>query len=140
MIPTTLIPARFHLSAIKNEECDADNAATAEPAKKSLSDHAAVLLACADAQSPSRNMLLEERDRHLCDRLFRVAKIEAFARVLNNLQTEGEVSAPILSQIIEIKTREINDAGHEIWLNLITQEKLLRSFTDLWMRNNARRR
>ncbi|MFT2940711.1 hypothetical protein ACMWKI_24095, partial [Enterobacter sp. 03-F-08-SI-ECC] len=31
--------------------------------------------------------------------------------------------APSLSQILAEKTKEINEAGNEIWLNLITREK-----------------
>ena len=68
-------------------------------------------------------MLLEERDRHIKDRLYRVVKIDTFARLLNDLQAEGDIDAQTLSQIIANKTKEINDAGNEIWLNLITREK-----------------
>ena len=68
-------------------------------------------------------MLLEEHDRHIKDRLFRVIKIEAFAHLLNDLQAEGEIDAQALSQIMAKKTEEINEAGNEIWLNLITREK-----------------
>jgi hypothetical protein len=68
-------------------------------------------------------MLLEERDRHIKDRLYRVVKIETFARLLNDLQAEGEIDAQTLSQIISEKTKQINEAGNEIWLNLITREK-----------------
>ncbi|MNP30992.1 hypothetical protein D3C76_1240940 [compost metagenome] len=68
-------------------------------------------------------MLLEEHDRHIKDRLFRVVKIEVFARLLNDLQAEGEIDAQALSQILTEKTDEINEAGNDIWLNLITCEK-----------------
>jgi hypothetical protein len=50
-------------------------------------------------------------------------KIETFARLLNDLQAEGEIDAQTLSKIISDKTQTINDAGNEIWLNLITREK-----------------
>jgi hypothetical protein len=68
-------------------------------------------------------MLLEEHDRHIKDRLFRVVKIEAFVHLLDDLQAEGEIDAQKLSQIMVEKTKEINEAGNEIWLNLITREK-----------------
>lgn len=68
-------------------------------------------------------MLLEEHDRHIKDRLFRAIKIEAFVHLLNDLQAEGEIDAQKLSQIMAEKTKEINEAGNEIWLNLITREK-----------------
>lgn len=67
-------------------------------------------------------MLLEERDRHIKDRLYRVVKIESFSRLLNDLQAAGEIDPQLLSQIIAKKTSDINDAGNEIWLNLITHE------------------
>ena len=68
-------------------------------------------------------MLLEERDRHIKDRLFRVVKIETFTRLLNDLQAEGDIDAQTLSEIIAEKTEQINEAGNDIWLNLITREK-----------------
>ncbi len=76
-------------------------------------------------------MLLEERDRHIKDRLFRVVKIETFARLLNDLQAEGEIDAQTLSKIIADKTQEINESGDKIWLNLITREKMDQCFIKL---------
>jgi hypothetical protein len=76
-------------------------------------------------------MLLEEHDRHIKDRLFRVFKIETFARLLNDLQAEGEIDAQELSQILAEKTEDINEAGNEIWLNLITCEKTAPMFYQL---------
>jgi hypothetical protein len=46
-----------------------------------------------------------------------------FARLLNDLQAVGEIDAQALSQILSEKTAEINEAGNDIWLNLITCEK-----------------
>ena len=43
--------------------------------------------------------------------------------LLNDLQAEGEIDAQKLSQIMAEKTEKINEAGNEIWLNLITREK-----------------
>jgi len=76
-------------------------------------------------------MLLEERDRHIKDRLFRVVKIETFCHILNELQADGDFSAQELSQILADKTLEINESGNDIWLNLITREKIAPMFYDL---------
>lgn len=123
MIAKTLIPTRFCIPAI-----DADSKDMKEPEKISLSHWQDELLI---SGGQSRNPLLEERDRHIKDRLYRVAKIEAFALMLNNLVIQGEISSLELSQIIELKTRKINDEGNKIWLNLITQEKVTPLFYNL---------
>ncbi len=73
-------------------------------------------------------MVLEEHDRHLKERLFRAIKIEALVHLLNDLQAEGEIDAQTLSQIMVEKTQQINEAGNEIWLNLITREKTIPFF------------
>jgi len=123
MLPENLVPARFHLSAVETgaapEGKDPDFPQDIGP----LSEHAQNILANASRSGQSRNMLLEEHDRHIKERLFRVVKIETFARLLNDLQAEGEIDAQTLSKIISDKTQAINDAGNEIWLNLITREK-----------------
>ncbi|MFM0889564.1 hypothetical protein QU896_11155, partial [Citrobacter freundii] len=74
------------------------------------------------ATGQSRNMLFEECDRHLKERLFRAAKIESFSRLLNSLQAEGDINAQELSKILTQKTAIINEQGNKIWLNLITRE------------------
>ena len=51
--------------------------------------------------------------------------------MLNNLVVQAEISSLELSQIIELKTQEINDNGNEIWLNLMTQEKVTPLFYNL---------
>lgn len=123
MIPETLIPACFHISAAEQDTGKAENNASLPQGKTTLEDYESEILTAISHNGQSRNMLLEERDRHLKDRLFRVVKIETFARVLNDLQIEGEIDAQTLSQIIAEKTEKINEAGNEIWLNLITREK-----------------
>ncbi|MDI4740163.1 hypothetical protein MJN54_30985, partial [Salmonella enterica subsp. enterica serovar Kentucky] len=40
----------------------------------------------ANAAGQHRNVLFEERDRHIKERLYCVAKIETFARLINALQ------------------------------------------------------
>lgn len=130
MIPESLIPARFHISGTEQNSVTAESHANLTQGKISLEHFQADILASADHSGQSRNMLLEERDRHITDRLFRVVKIEAFARVLNDLQMEGEIDAQELSQIISECTNKINEDGNEIWLNLITREKNTSLFYD----------
>ncbi len=123
MLPENLVPARFHISAAEPEPNEAEKDSNLTQGKRTLSDYATDILANVTRTGQSRNMLLEERDRHIKDRLYRVIKIDTFARLLNDLQAEGEIDAQALSQIIADKTKEINEAGNEIWLNLITREK-----------------
>lgn len=131
MLPENLIPARFHISAEGKESGKAEKETNLTQGKRTLSDFEGDILASATRTGQSRNMLLEERDRHITDRLFRVVKIETFARVLNDLQAEGEFDPQELSQIIAEKTKNINDDGNAIWLNLITREKTAPMFYDL---------
>jgi hypothetical protein len=130
MIPESLIPARFHISNAEHNTGEAENNADLTQGKITLENFESDILAAPVRNGQSRNMLLEEHDRHIKDRLFRVVKIEAFARVLNDLQMEGEIDIQELSQIIAEHTDKINEAGNEIWLNLITREKTASLFYD----------
>jgi hypothetical protein len=130
MIPESLIPARFHISGAEQNTGIAENNADLTQGKITLDNIAADIFAAPVRHGQSRNMLLEERDRHIKDRLFRAVKIEAFARVLNDLQWQGELDSQELSQIINEYTDKINEAGNEIWLNLITGEKSASLFYD----------
>jgi len=123
MLPENLVPARFHLSAVENKAGEEGKETNLTEGNRSLCEHASEILANVNHTGQSRNMLLEERDRHIKERLLRVVKIETFARLLNDLQEEGEIDAQTLSRLIVDKTRQINEAGNEIWLNLITREK-----------------
>lgn len=123
MLPENLVPARFHVSTMKTDTGEAEKDANLAQGKRTLADYESDILTNVNRTRQSRNMLLEERDRHIKDRLYRVVKIESFSRLLNDLQAAGEIDPQLLSQIIAKKTTEINDAGNEIWLNLITQEK-----------------
>lgn len=123
MLPENLVPARFHLSAVETGAAPEGKEPDFPQDIGPLSEHAQNILASPSRSGQSRNMLLEEHDRHIKERLFRVVKIETFARLLNDLQAEGEIDAQTLSKIISDKTQTINDAGNEIWLNLITREK-----------------
>ena len=123
MLPEHLVPPRFHLSAEGQAEETAENDVNFTQGKTTLSDYEADILISATPTGQSKNILLEERDRHFKERLERVAKIEAFARVINALQAEGDIDAQTLSKIITEMTTHINENGNEIWLNLITREK-----------------
>ncbi len=130
MIPESLIPARFHISGAEQNTDTAENNADLTQGKMTLDNIAEDIFAAPVRHGQSRNILLEERDRHIKDRLFRAVKIEAFVRVLNDLQWQGELDSQELSQIIAEYTDKINKAGNEIWLNLITCEKASPLFYD----------
>ena len=123
MLPEHLVPPRFHLSASGQTEETVENNDNFTQGKTTLSDYEADILISTTATGQSKNILLEERDRHFKERLERVAKIETFARVINALQAEGDIDAQTLSKIITEMTTHINENGNEIWLNLITREK-----------------
>ncbi len=123
MLPDNLVPAKFHISTVEPKPPEAESNENFTKGKRTLADYAPDILIGVTRTGNSRNMLLEEHDRHIKDRLFRVIKIEVFARLLNGLQAEGEIDAQALSQILTEKTDEINEAGNDIWLNLITCEK-----------------
>ena len=123
MLPEHLVPPRFHLSPAGQAEGTAENDENLTQGKTTLSDYEADILISATPTGQSKNILLEERDRHFKERLERVAKIETFARVINALQAEGDIDAQTLSKIIAEMTAHINENGNEIWLNLITREK-----------------
>ncbi len=131
MLPENLVPSRFHISSVEPKQAEAETDANLTKGKRTLADYAPDILIGVTRNGQSRNMLLEEHDRHIKDRLFRVFKIEIFARLLNDLQAEGEIDAQELSQILAEKTEEINEAGNEIWLNLITYEKTTPLFYQL---------
>ncbi|MBD5747360.1 hypothetical protein, partial [Citrobacter freundii] len=99
-----------------------DNNENLTQGKRTLSDYESDILISSTATGQSRNMLFEECDRHLKERLFRAAKIESFSRLLNSLQAEGDINAQELSKILTQKTAIINEQGNKIWLNLITRE------------------
>jgi len=123
MLPDNLVPAKFHISTVEPKPPEAESNENFTKGKRTLAGYAPDILIGVTRTGNSRNMLLEEHDRHIKDRLFRVIKIEVFARLLNDLQAEGEIDAQALSQILSEKTDEINEAGNDIWLNLITCEK-----------------
>ena len=116
MLPDYLVAARYVISPTTNppqpESAD-DNFTQGIP---DIREHEKDIL--------SRTSLLEERDRHIKERLFCVAKIDSFAQVLTHLLEQQKISPEEISQLIHEKTTLINDQGEKIWLNLITHESL----------------
>lgn len=122
MLPEHLVPAHYHLSQTSTNTIPTENTENLTQGKRTLSDYEADILISATATGQARNMLFEECDRHLKERLFCAAKIESFTRLLNSLQAEGDINAQELSKILTEKTAIINEQGNKIWLNLITRE------------------
>ena len=122
MLPEHLVPSRFHLSSSSTNTRPTDNSENLTQGKRTLSDYEPDILISSTANGQVRNMLFEECDRHLKERLFRAAKIESFTRLLNSLQAEGDINAQELSKILSTKTASVNEQGNKIWLNLITRE------------------
>ena len=122
MLPEHLVPSHFHLSSPATNTNPVDNSENLTQGKRTLSDYESDILISSTATGQSRNMLFEECDRHLKERLFRAAKIESFTRLLNSLQAEGDINAQELSKILSTKTASVNEQGNKIWLNLITRE------------------
>lgn len=122
MLPEHLVPSCFHLSSSPDNTTSTDNSENLTQGKITLSDYESDILISSTATGQSRNMLFEECDRHLKERLFRAVKIESFSRLLNSLQAEGDINAQELSKILTQKTAIINEQGNKIWLNLITRE------------------
>ena len=122
MLPEHLVPSRFHLSSSSSNTSPADNSENLTQGKRTLSDYEPDILISSAATGQARNMLFEECDRHLKERLFRAAKIESFTRLLNSLQAEGDINAQELSKILSTKIATVNEQGNKIWLNLITRE------------------
>ncbi len=96
MLPDNLVPAKFHISTVEPKPPEAESNENFTKGKRTLADYAPDILIGVTRTGNSRNMLLEEHDRHIKDRLFRVIKIEVFARLLNDLQAEGEIDAQAL--------------------------------------------
>lgn len=123
MLPEHLVPARFYLSVADETANPVPSPVNFTQGKKTLRDYEADILISAASGGQAKNILLEEHDRHFKERLWRAAKIETFARLINTLQAEGEIDAQTLSKIMSETTAYINENGNEIWLNLITQDK-----------------
>ncbi len=93
MLPDYLVPAKYHITPVEQQPTEAEKEVSFTQGKRKLSDFEPDILIGVSRTGKSRNMLLEEHDRHIKDRLFRAIKIEAFVHLLNDLQAEGEIDA-----------------------------------------------
>ncbi len=99
MLPDNLVPAKYHITPVEQPSTEADKEANFTQGKRKLSDYEADILIGVTRTGKSRNMVLEEHDRHLKERLFRAIKIEALVHLLNDLQAEGEIDAQTLRKV-----------------------------------------
>ena len=107
MLPENLVPARFHVCTAKTDAGEAEKDVNLAQGKRTLADYESDILTNVSPTRQSRNMLLEERDRHIKDRLYRVVKIECFRRLLNDLQGAGDIDPQLLSQPPRLMMREM---------------------------------
>jgi nitrogenase molybdenum-iron protein alpha/beta subunit len=106
MLPDNLVPAKYHIAPVEQQPTEAEKEVNFTQGKRKLSDFEPDILIGVSRTGKSRNMLLEEHDRHIKDRLFRAVKIEAFVHLLDDLQAEGEIDAQKLSQIMAEKPKK----------------------------------
>ncbi|UYU33771.1 hypothetical protein [Siccibacter colletis] len=124
MLPDHLVPARFHISEPEAQrKTTEENNSDLTEEQTTLADYESEIMCGKSWAGQTRNVILEERDRHIKERINSVVKIETFANVLNGLLLEQEIKPEELAALLAEKTAQINDAGNEIWLNLITREK-----------------
>lgn len=123
MLPDNLVPAHFHIAESDTTSNTPEKDAVIPAGEPTAHDYQASIMCGKSWAGQTRNVILEERDRHIKERLHCVVKIETFARVLNDLVLEQEIKADELKTLISEKTVQINEAGDQIWLNLITREK-----------------
>ncbi|MCR5948385.1 hypothetical protein D6T91_21555 [Salmonella enterica subsp. houtenae] len=120
MLPEHLVSSHFRLASPPPDATEKSKNLT--QGKIKLRDYEPDILISVNSAGQPKNVLFEERDRHIKERLYCVAKIETFARLINALQAEGDIDAQTLSKILADKTAMINEKGNTIWLNLITRE------------------
>lgn len=122
MLPDYLVAARYVISTTTNppQPDSADENFT--QGIPDIREHEKDILSRTSLAGQRSHALLEERDRHIKERLFCVAKIDSFAQVLNNLLEQQKISPEEISLLIHEQTTLINDQGKKIWLNLITRE------------------
>lgn len=125
MLPDNLVPGRYHYIVQDPPAEPSDNTTNLTLVTEKLQELEAEILSStpkAGRTGLPKNALLEEHDRYIKERLFRVVKIETYARVLKELVAENEITQEALSALITQKTAEINEQGEKIWLNFITGE------------------
>ena len=74
MLPDYLVPAKYHITPVEQQPTEAEKEASFTQGKRKLSDFEPDILIGVSRTGKSRNMLLEEHDRHIKDRLFRAIK------------------------------------------------------------------
>lgn len=65
MLPDNLVPAKYHITPVEQPSTEADKEANFTQGKRKLSDYEADILIGVTRTGKSRNMVLEEHDRHL---------------------------------------------------------------------------
>ena len=110
MLPDNLVPAKFHISTVEPKPPEAESNENFTKGKRTLADYAPDILIGVTRTGNSRNMLLEEHDRHIKDRLFRVIKIEVFARLFRQIGA-GPFVRPCLL-VGALGGERIVDIGH----------------------------
>ena len=75
MLPDYLVPAKYHITPVEQQPTEAEKEANFTQGKRKLADFEPDILIGVSRSGKSRNMLLEEHDRHIKDRLFRAIKI-----------------------------------------------------------------
>ena len=90
MLPEHLVPPRFHLSASGQTEETVENNDNFTQGKTTLSDYEADILISTTATGQSKNILLEERDRHFKERLERTLLKALLKSKLTALSIQGQ--------------------------------------------------
>lgn len=131
MLPDYLVAARYVISTTANPQQPDSADENFTQAIPDIREYEKDILSRTSLAGQRSHALLEERDRHIKERLFCVAKIDSFAQVLNNLLEQQKISPEELSLLIHEQTTLINDQGKKIWLNLITRESTAPVFYQL---------
>lgn len=131
MLPDYLVAARYVISTPANppQPDSADENFT--QGIPDIREHEKDILSRTSLAGQRSHALLEERDRHIKERLFCAAKIDSYAQVLNTLLEQQKISPEEISQLIHEQTTLINEQGKKIWLNLITRESTAPVFYQL---------
>ncbi|WP_312584418.1 hypothetical protein [Atlantibacter sp.] len=122
MLPDFLVAARYVISPTTNPPAPDSTDDNFTQELPDIREHEKDILSRTTLAGQRSHALLEERDRHIKERLFCVAKIDTYAQVLNNLLEHQKISPEEISQLIQEQTALINAQGKKIWLNLITRE------------------
>ena len=75
MLSDYLVPAKYHITPVEQQPTEEEKGQF-HSGKRKLSDFEPDILIGVSHTGKSRNMLLEEHDRHIKDRLFRAIKLK----------------------------------------------------------------